>query len=62
MTSRKDQGQYWADRARPYEFVPVQAFSKAFEKSDIGRANAAALADPYQPGAKGTFDALVRTK
>ncbi|KAK9906410.1 hypothetical protein WJX75_001426 [Coccomyxa subellipsoidea] len=62
VTSRKDQGQYWADRTRPYEFVPVQAFSHAFEASEVGRANAAALAEPYQAPGKGTFDALVRTK
>ncbi|CAL8462536.1 g2069 [Coccomyxa elongata] len=62
VTSRKDQGQYWADRTRPYEFVPVQAFSRAFEGSEAGRGNAAALAEPYHAPGKMPLDALVRTK
>ena len=54
--------QYWADRTRPYEFVPVQAFADAFEASPTGRGNAAALEQPFQRGPKDSLDALVRTK
>ncbi len=52
--------QYWADATRPYEFVPVQSFADAFEASEAGRANAAALAQPLRPHQG--LDALVRTK
>jgi ABC-type multidrug transport system ATPase subunit len=36
VTSRKDQEQYWADRSKPYEFVPVRVFAAAFAKSPDG--------------------------
>ena len=54
--------QYWADRTRPYEFVPVEAFASAFEASPTGRGNAAAVAQPFQRGPEDSLDALVRTK
>ena len=59
MCSRAQQ--YWADASRPYEFVPVQSFTDAFEASPAGRANVAAVAQPLQPSKSG-LDALVRTK
>ncbi|KAL3687135.1 hypothetical protein R1sor_013444 [Riccia sorocarpa] len=31
VTSRKDQEQYWADKDRPYEFVPVTEFAEIFK-------------------------------
>lgn len=62
VTSRKDQGQYWADEARPHKFVPVQTFSTAFEESEVGQGNALALSKPYSAPGKAPLDALVRTK
>ena len=54
--------QYWADKTQPYDFVPVQAFAHAFEASPTGQRNAAAMAEPFQRGSKGSLDALVRTR
>ncbi|KAL3687132.1 hypothetical protein R1sor_013441 [Riccia sorocarpa] len=31
VTSRRDQEQYWADKHRPYEFVPVTEFAEIFQ-------------------------------
>ncbi|EIE18006.1 putative pleiotropic drug resistance protein 3 [Coccomyxa subellipsoidea C-169] len=36
VTSAKDQQQYWADTAKPYDFVPVAQFAAAFEASERG--------------------------
>lgn len=36
VTSRKDQEQYWMDKAKPYRFVPVREFVQAFAKSPDG--------------------------
>ncbi|GFP80592.1 ABC transporter g family member 31 [Phtheirospermum japonicum] len=33
VTSRKDQGQYWGDHSKPYEFVPVSEIAEEFRKS-----------------------------
>ncbi|KAG8051399.1 hypothetical protein GUJ93_ZPchr0001g31074 [Zizania palustris] len=47
VTSRKDQGQYWARRDEPYRFVPVKKFATAFQSFHTGRALASELAVPY---------------
>ena len=62
VTSHKDQQQYWADQARPYEFVPVEAFSRAFRETDVGRRGLQHLEQPYERPADQLFDPLVRKK
>lgn len=39
--------QYWADKSRPWRYVPVADLAAAFKAHPLGRANAAALAVPY---------------
>ncbi|XP_059456290.1 ABC transporter G family member 35-like [Corylus avellana] len=36
VTSRKDQEQYWADRTRPYRFIPVSEFATRFKQFHVG--------------------------
>ncbi|KAG0455937.1 hypothetical protein HPP92_023725 [Vanilla planifolia] len=36
VTSRKDQGQYWADQSQPYRFVPVSEFVQHFRRFHVG--------------------------
>lgn len=36
VTSRKDQEQYWADRTRPYKYVPVSEFAAWFKQFHVG--------------------------
>ena len=62
MTSRKDQAQYWADRSRPYKFVPVKKFVAAFQQSEVGRQNAEDLARPPLQPSKDSPDPLIRTR
>lgn len=62
VTSHKDQQQYWADQARPYEFVPVEAFARAFRETDNGRRGLQHLEQPYERPADQLFDPLVRKK
>ena len=40
--------QYWAGDADAYRFVPVLEFAAAFQKSEAGAAQAAALSEPFQ--------------
>jgi hypothetical protein len=40
------QGQYWS-RYEPYKYVPVTAFSEAFERSATGKAVAAHVSTPH---------------
>ncbi|KAK9816709.1 hypothetical protein WJX72_004056 [[Myrmecia] bisecta] len=61
VTSRKDQEQYLADKSKPYSFVPVQRFADAYQESQAGQANRAALRAPYDKQ-QCYGDALVRTK
>ncbi|KAJ7962916.1 Pleiotropic drug resistance ABC transporter [Quillaja saponaria] len=37
VTSRKDQGQYWARKDEPYSFVTVDEFVEAFQSFRLGR-------------------------
>ncbi|MQL78829.1 hypothetical protein Taro_011257 [Colocasia esculenta] len=36
VTSRKDQEQYWADKRRPYSYVPVSEFAARFKRFHVG--------------------------
>lgn len=36
VTSGKDQEQYWADKSRPYRFIPVREFAEAFRSFHVG--------------------------
>ncbi|XP_076898366.1 ABC transporter G family member 35-like [Bidens hawaiensis] len=37
VTSRKDQEQYWADRSKPYRYIPVSEFVERFKSFHVGR-------------------------
>lgn len=47
VTSRKDQEQYWADRRKPYRYVPVKFFAEEFQHFHVGTAIHDELAVPY---------------
>ncbi|PIN12257.1 Pleiotropic drug resistance proteins (PDR1-15), ABC superfamily [Handroanthus impetiginosus] len=47
VTSRKDQEQYWADRTKPYEFIPVSEFAKRFKHFHVGLRLENELSIPY---------------
>lgn len=47
MTSKKDQEQYWADRSRPYRYVPVPEFMAQFRRFHVGRRLENELSVPY---------------
>ncbi|XP_006644354.1 ABC transporter G family member 37 [Oryza brachyantha] len=47
VTSRKDQGQYWCRRDRPYRFVPVRQFADAFRSFHVGRSIQNELSEPF---------------
>lgn len=47
VTSRKDQEQYWADKSRPYQFVPVREFAAAFKNFRVGSKITEELKTPY---------------
>ncbi|KAH7438824.1 hypothetical protein KP509_04G032700 [Ceratopteris richardii] len=36
VTSKKDQGQYWADKSKPYRFMPVSEIAEAFAEFEVG--------------------------
>ncbi|XP_057431805.1 ABC transporter G family member 36-like [Lotus japonicus] len=36
VTSRKDQEQYWADKNKPYRYVPVSEFANRFKRFHVG--------------------------
>ncbi|XP_077238697.1 pleiotropic drug resistance 3 isoform X4 [Tasmannia lanceolata] len=48
VTSRKDQGQYWSDRSKPYVFIPVSKIAEAFRESEYGRSLNSSLSIPYE--------------
>ena len=62
VTSLKDQQQYWAHKAQPYKFVPVEAFARAFRETEVSRRNARHLEQPYERPPGQLFDPLVRKK
>ncbi|GLT80511.1 hypothetical protein SLA2020_519470 [Shorea laevis] len=47
VTSRKDQGQYWAHRDEPYSFVTSREFAEAFQSFHVGRKLGDELATPF---------------
>ncbi|KAL3528695.1 hypothetical protein ACH5RR_008017 [Cinchona calisaya] len=47
VTSRKDQEQYWADRSRPYRYIPVAEFAKRFKSFHVGLQLRNELSVPY---------------
>ncbi|KAB1204566.1 Pleiotropic drug resistance protein 1 [Morella rubra] len=61
VTSRKDQGQYWANKDEPWSYVSVQEFAEAFQSFHIGRKLGDELATPFDKS-KGHPDALMTKK
>uniref|UniRef100_A0A6V7QQA9 ABC transporter domain-containing protein n=1 Tax=Ananas comosus var. bracteatus TaxID=296719 RepID=A0A6V7QQA9_ANACO len=47
VTSKKDQEQYWADRSRPYRYVPVPEFVAQFRRFHVGLRLENELSVPY---------------
>ena len=47
MTSRKDQEQYWADKHRPYSYIPVSEFVRRFKRFHAGLRLENELSVPY---------------
>ncbi|CAL1368939.1 unnamed protein product [Linum trigynum] len=47
VTSKKDQGQYWADPSKPYVFISALEMAQAFKSSECGRSLASAMSVPY---------------
>lgn len=47
VTSRKDQEQYWADRSKPYRYVPVSEFANRFKSFHVGMRLENELSIPY---------------
>ncbi|XP_043723662.1 ABC transporter G family member 31-like [Telopea speciosissima] len=61
VTSRKDQGQYWADSSKPYVFLPVSKIADAFKQSEVGRSLDSISSVPYDKK-KNLPSALAKTK
>lgn len=36
VTSKKDQEQYWADKDKPYRYIPVSEFAQRFKRFHVG--------------------------
>ncbi|KAL4583820.1 hypothetical protein LXL04_008404 [Taraxacum kok-saghyz] len=47
VTSRKDQEQYWADRSKPYRYIPVSEFAQQFKHFHVGEKLNNELLVPY---------------
>ncbi|KAI3727264.1 hypothetical protein L1987_67076 [Smallanthus sonchifolius] len=47
VTSRKDQEQYWADRSKPYKYIPVCEFVERFNQFHVGERLNNELSIPY---------------
>ena len=58
---RQSQGQYWIGTT-PYRYVPVLEFVDAYEKSEVGRARAEALAVPFDRVSLAGRDPLIYDK
>ncbi|XP_058107894.1 pleiotropic drug resistance protein 1-like [Magnolia sinica] len=61
VTSRKDQYQYWFDKKKPYHYIPVDEFYKAFQSFHVGKDLYSELIIPYEKS-KGHPAALVRKR
>lgn len=48
VTSRKDQGQYWSNKVRPWRYVSVKELAERFGQFHVGVNLAAELAVPYE--------------
>ncbi|CAL0305014.1 unnamed protein product [Lupinus luteus] len=47
VTSKKDQGQYWFNKEKPYRHISVDEFAKAFMSFHVGSAIQRELATPF---------------
>ncbi|PIA25217.1 hypothetical protein AQUCO_12200002v1 [Aquilegia coerulea] len=47
VTSKKDQGQYWFDKSRPYKYVSVDEFVQSYKSFHIGQKHLMDLRVPY---------------
>ncbi|XP_068637695.1 ABC transporter G family member 42-like [Aristolochia californica] len=47
VTSRKDQEQYWADKSKPYQYIPVSEFAARFKRFHVGMHLENELSVPY---------------
>ncbi|KAH7657666.1 P-loop containing nucleoside triphosphate hydrolase protein [Dioscorea alata] len=47
VTSKKDQEQYWADRTKPYVYIPVSEFAARFKRFHVGLRLENELSVPY---------------
>jgi hypothetical protein len=47
VSSRKDQEQYWFDKSKPYQYVSVTDFSRAFLDFHVGKKLQEELATPF---------------
>ena len=47
VTSRKDQAQYWADRNKPYRYIPVNEFVQRFKQFYVGERLYKEISIPY---------------
>ncbi|XVF24906.1 hypothetical protein REPUB_Repub13aG0168100 [Reevesia pubescens] len=61
VTSKKDQSQYWADRSKPYRYIPVTEFANRFRKFHVGVQLANELSLPFDKS-RGHQAALVFTR
>ncbi|KAF3450694.1 hypothetical protein FNV43_RR06783 [Rhamnella rubrinervis] len=61
VTSRKDQEQYWADKNRPYRYVPVSEFANRFKQFHVGMRLENELSVPFDKS-RAHKAALVFTK
>ncbi|KAH6765688.1 pleiotropic drug resistance 3 [Perilla frutescens var. hirtella] len=61
VTSRKDQAQYWGDRSKPYEFIPVSKIAEEFRNSRYGQNVESFLSHSYDKS-KNLPSTLPKTK
>ncbi|KAK6268106.1 hypothetical protein QUC31_012266, partial [Theobroma cacao] len=61
VTSKQDQAQYWADRSKPYRYIPVPEFANRFKKFHVGVQLANELSVPFNKS-QGHKAALVFTR
>ncbi|KAE9604447.1 putative sulfate-transporting ATPase [Lupinus albus] len=47
VTSKKDQGQYWFNKEKPYRHISVNEFAKSFMSFHVGKAIQRELATPF---------------
>lgn len=48
MTSKKDQEQYWANKAKPYRYIPVSEFAQRFKQFHVGLQLENELSVPFE--------------